>query len=81
MIGLADTFGKAYFPSLALFLIYLAMAFVLLIRPQGLFGIKYTGISAAPAKDFKMKIQEDRFVLTTGEPVVGLEKTPTSVPA
>src|SRR6266852_867196 len=49
LIGEADTFGKAYFPSLALFLIYLVMAFVLLVRPQGLFGIKYTGVSAAPA--------------------------------
>src|SRR5262245_62446596 len=49
LIGEADTFGKAYFPSLALFLIYLVMAFVLLVRPQGLFGIKYVGVSAAPA--------------------------------
>src|SRR5229473_3710351 len=49
LIGEADTFGKAYFPSLALFLIYLVMAFVLLLRPQGLFGIKYIGVSAAPA--------------------------------
>ena len=49
LIGEADTFGKAYFPSLALFLIYLVMAFVLLVRPQGLFGIKDTGVSAAPA--------------------------------
>src|SRR3954468_20535150 len=49
LIGIVDTFGKAYFPSLALFLIYLTMAFVLLIRPQGLFGIPYSGISAAPA--------------------------------
>ena len=49
LIGEADTFGKAYFPSLALFLIYLVMAVVLLVRPQGLFGIKYTGVSAAPA--------------------------------
>src|SRR5215831_3818518 len=49
LIGEADTFGKAYFPSLALFLIYLVMAFVLLVRPQGLFGIKYTGVSAPPA--------------------------------
>ncbi len=47
LIGEADTFGKAYFPSLSLFLIYLVMALVLLIRPQGLFGIKYTGFSAA----------------------------------
>src|SRR6202521_807199 len=49
LIGEIDTFGKAYFPSLALFLIYLVMAVVLLVRPQGLFGIKYTGLSAAPA--------------------------------
>jgi branched-chain amino acid transport system permease protein len=49
LIGEADTFGKAYFPSLALFLTYLVMALVLLLRPQGLFGIKYVGVSAAPA--------------------------------
>jgi branched-chain amino acid transport system permease protein len=49
LIGEADTFGKAYFPSLSLFLIYLVMALVLLIRPQGLFGIKYTGFTAPAA--------------------------------
>ena len=49
LIGIADTFGKAYFQSIALFLIYLAMTAVLLIRPQGLFGIKYTDIAIAPA--------------------------------
>src|SRR6202051_945897 len=49
LIGIADTFGKAYFQSIALFLIYHAMTAVLLIRPQGLFGIKYTDISIAPA--------------------------------
>ena len=49
LIGIADTFGKAYFQSIALFLIYLAMIAVLLIRPQGLFGIKYSDISVAPA--------------------------------
>jgi branched-chain amino acid transport system permease protein len=38
-VGLIDTFGKAYFPGLALFLIYLLMVIVLLTRPQGLFGI------------------------------------------
>jgi branched-chain amino acid transport system permease protein len=47
LIGIADTFGKAYLQSLALFLIYLAMTMVLLIRPQGLFGIKYA--DAAPS--------------------------------
>jgi branched-chain amino acid transport system permease protein len=49
LIGIADTFGKAYFQSIALFLIYLAMTVVLLIRPQGLFGIKYSDISAPSA--------------------------------
>ena len=49
LIGVADTFGKAYFQSIALFLIYLAMTAVLLIRPQGLFGIKYSDIAVAPA--------------------------------
>ena len=47
LIGEADTFGKAYLPSMALFLIYLVMAVVLLVRPQGLFGIKYTGVRRA----------------------------------
>jgi branched-chain amino acid transport system permease protein len=49
LIGVADTFGKAYFQSVALFLIYLTMMAVLLIRPQGLFGIKYSDVSIAPA--------------------------------
>ncbi len=49
LIGIADTFGKAYFQSIALFLIYLAMTAVLLIRPQGLFGIKYSDVAIAPA--------------------------------
>jgi len=49
LIGEIDTFGKAYFPSLALFLIYVVMAAVLLVRPQGLFGIKYTGVTGPPA--------------------------------
>jgi len=47
LIGIADTFGKAYFQSIALFLIYLAMTLVLLIRPQGLFGITHP--EAAPS--------------------------------
>ena len=49
LIGVADTFGKAYFQNIALFLIYLAMTAVLLIRPQGLFGIKYSDFAIAPA--------------------------------
>lgn len=38
-VGMVDTFGKAYFPAFALFLIYLLMVVVLLARPQGLFGV------------------------------------------
>jgi branched-chain amino acid transport system permease protein len=49
LIGIADTFGKAYLPSLALFLIYLAMILVLLVRPQGLFGIKYSDVAVPSA--------------------------------
>jgi branched-chain amino acid transport system permease protein len=41
-VGLVDTFGKAYFPALALFLVYFLMVVVLLTRPQGLFGVKRT---------------------------------------
>ena len=48
LIGIADTFGKAYFPSTALFLIYLIMAVVLLVRPQGMFGIADRRTSSAP---------------------------------
>jgi len=40
LIGEVDTLGKAYFPSSAMFLIYLLMVTVLLLRPNGLFGIR-----------------------------------------
>ncbi len=39
LVGVVDTLGKTYFPAFALFLIYLLMIAVLLIRPHGLFGI------------------------------------------
>lgn len=48
LIGVADTFGKAYLPSMALFLIYLVMAIVLLVRPRGIFGIAHSHASSAP---------------------------------
>jgi branched-chain amino acid transport system permease protein len=48
LIGIADTFGKAYLPNLALFLIYLLMAIVLLVRPQGMFGITHSHAASAP---------------------------------
>lgn len=38
-VGIVDTFGKAYFPDFALFMIYLLMVVVLLTRPHGLFGV------------------------------------------
>ena len=38
VIGFADTLGKAYLPSLSMFLVYLAMIGILLVRPHGLFG-------------------------------------------
>lgn len=40
LIGEADTFGRALFPDAAMFLIYLLMVVVLLVRPQGLFGLR-----------------------------------------
>ena len=38
IVGEADTFGKAYLPDMAMFLIYIVMIAVLLTRPEGLFG-------------------------------------------
>jgi len=40
LIGLADTFGKAFLPEFARFFIFAVMAAVLLLRPAGLFGAK-----------------------------------------
>lgn len=39
LIGIADTLGKAYFPSAAMFMIYLVMVIVLIVQPRGLFGL------------------------------------------
>lgn len=38
LIGIADTFGKAFLPDFSLFLIYIVMIVVLVTRPNGLFG-------------------------------------------
>lgn len=38
VIGLSDTFGKAYVPEASMFLTYVAMILILLLRPHGLFG-------------------------------------------
>lgn len=40
IIGLADTFGKALLPELSRFILFAVMAFILLLRPSGLFGQK-----------------------------------------
>jgi branched-chain amino acid transport system permease protein len=40
VIGLMDTFGKAYFPNGALFFSYIVFLAVLLVRPSGLIGRK-----------------------------------------
>jgi len=37
-IGMVDSFGKAYFPDLAMFTIFGAMALILLFKPSGLMG-------------------------------------------
>ncbi len=38
IIGQAETFGKAWLPDAAMLMIYVVMALIVLLRPQGLFG-------------------------------------------
>ena len=38
IIGQAETFGKVWLPGASMLMIYLVMALVVLMRPQGLFG-------------------------------------------
>ncbi len=38
LVGLLDDFGKAFFPQFALFTVFVPMAFILVVRPTGLFG-------------------------------------------
>ncbi len=38
LLGLVETIGAVMFPELAMFLVYLAMALILAIRPRGFFG-------------------------------------------
>jgi branched-subunit amino acid ABC-type transport system permease component len=38
LIGQAETFGKAWLPEASMLIIYVVMAAVMLVRPQGLFG-------------------------------------------
>ena len=38
LIGQAETFGKAWLPEVSMLIIYVVMAAIMLVRPQGLFG-------------------------------------------
>ncbi len=38
LIGQAETFGKAWLPDSSMLIIYVVMATIMLVRPQGLFG-------------------------------------------
>jgi branched-chain amino acid transport system permease protein len=38
IIGQAETFGKAWLPDAAMLIVYVVMAAIMLVRPQGLFG-------------------------------------------
>jgi branched-chain amino acid transport system permease protein len=40
LVGLLDTFGKTLFPEFALFTVFAPMAFILAVRPSGLFGTR-----------------------------------------
>ena len=40
LIGVIDTFGRAMFPQLAMFTMYLTMIVILIVRPTGLLGRK-----------------------------------------
>jgi branched-chain amino acid transport system permease protein len=40
LIGVIDAFGKAMFPQMAMFTMYLTMIIVLIVRPTGLLGRK-----------------------------------------
>jgi branched-chain amino acid transport system permease protein len=38
LVGLLDSFGKAFFPEFAYFTLFAPMAVILAMRPTGLFG-------------------------------------------
>ncbi len=66
LVGVADVFGKTYAPELATFLIYLVMALVLLVRPQGLFGITLGEAPAAVAAASPDTEWSPRIILLVG---------------
>ena len=49
LLGAAETFGKAYFPDMAMFVVYLAMIAILLLTPAGLFGSRSAEAAVAEA--------------------------------
>jgi branched-chain amino acid transport system permease protein len=46
LLGLLDAFGKAYFPEVASYLMYLALIVILLVKPSGLLGRQFSGQDA-----------------------------------
>ncbi|MBM3254042.1 MAG: branched-chain amino acid ABC transporter permease, partial [Candidatus Omnitrophica bacterium] len=40
LIGVIDAFGKALFPDLAMFTMYIVMIVILIVKPSGLLGRK-----------------------------------------
>ena len=38
LIGILDSFGRALFPSMAMFTVYAIMVIILIVRPSGLLG-------------------------------------------
>jgi branched-chain amino acid transport system permease protein len=46
LLGLLDAFGKAYFPEVASYLMYIALIVILLVKPSGLLGRKFSGHDA-----------------------------------
>lgn len=44
LVGMADTFGKSLLPQFSVFVIFVIMTVVLLVRPSGLFGRRLVGL-------------------------------------
>ena len=58
VIGLADNLGKAYFPTLAMFIIYVIFILVLILRPSGIMGrqkMSTEGVYIAAYKPFRVE--------------------------
>ena len=66
VVGIADVFGKTYAPQLSSFLIYLVMAVVLLVRPQGIFGVALGEGRAAPPRALPQGKLPRALIVTSG---------------